>query len=89
MNQRQAIVWGGILMGIFGLLWMTQVLMATQRFEHCMAVALLGSASLLVLARQARRAEAKLAMYVGVSAAAISFGLALILMLDIANEVPY
>lgn len=89
MNQPQAVVWGAIVMGIVGLLWMTQELMATQRFNHCIAVALLGCASLLVLARQARRVQAPRAMYVGAGAAAVSLGLAVLLLLDIVNEVPY
>lgn len=83
MPQRETLIWGGILTGICLMMWMAHVLMATERETELILVLCLGGASLSLLSRQARRAEVKLAMYLGFTAASFCFGLAVLTGLNI------
>lgn len=82
MPLREAVVWCGILTGLFLMFWMAHVLMATERQGELILVLLLGGAGLSLLSRQAGRFGSKLAMYVGFSSATICFGFALLTILN-------
>lgn len=83
MPMREAVVWCGILTGLFLMFWMVHVLMVTDRQTEMICILLLGGGGLSLLSRQAGRFGSKLAMYVGFSAATVCFGYALLTGLNI------
>lgn len=82
MTQRQLVLWCVLGSGTAALFWMCNVLLLTARHTELMCVALLGSAAMGLLARQARRAHFGFANYFGFTVSTLCFLVAVFAALE-------